>query len=980
MLMLARCLLLVAFLVDADSIRAAEPPITPEAWQGRTLVTAGDVAPAVAISVSNSGQPLVVWADTAGLTRTPQDPIQLELLRGDGYGWQPLPLAWVNAAAIGRVDIEARSQAYVAYHDQGNGGVAEGRVRVLRLASNFQSASAEILPDAPASSDFDLAVAPNGIHAWLAFVDPLSGELRLQTRGFDGQWSVQTLPAIGSGIAGLALTDNFSDRLYLAYSSIVDGERGLRFAEFDGSTWSTSTLRPSGVSAGRLFVSHTGTAGARPAVLFASSVDGDRRVELLARGLLGVWFARVVESYGSGQPQAEASALGFDAPAFTWQAILRRPDASGDISPYRYARLPLEVEGLPGLPQLSDFGRTPLAPAVPASDQGVLAAVLGRGVSHAIQHRPMHADLGYFGFLPDWQVRNVIGGETGINRHAGTALTRDARGRPVLLAAFSDTVVIQRWTEAGSFQRSNVATGVGDTRDLDVAIGEDGSEHVVFRQAAANQLIYAHRVAGASTFSAVTLDSGGHDAQVHVASDGLVFISHADLAAQQVVVRIGRPGEAFERLVDGGAWPISVPRRLRSALFEAQMDTGEPLRRLVSVRAAEISFTEGRLRGFEVQRVGDLASTAAGRDIQLINRSFEGEIFFGAATLDIAMLDDGRALLALAQRNVEDDDQLLGMQTYDTHRQGDTVTVTEVDAGFAPFRAAGEAFELRVAVKNGALPGARLLARVRGDDFLDRLTHAMRGLPSVNGSFGLVETFAGRIDMDASGADYLAWYDSETGANRLRLAALTSPRRGFGADPRGGSLESVWTRPGSVLCDCVMQLVDQCETNFLCYIGFACFLGSSEATAGTVSLDDLGGALRQHFNASAAGRYYLDLWRLHANEIAAITRADPTLLQQRIATYLSFRPGLTALVEGRGGEYRMTPQLLTQARTVWQGWALAGSPALRADIENELSRLNDLNAFEGLTFDEWFAALSVGSAGAEEGVFSDGFEATAGTP
>jgi hypothetical protein len=130
-------------------------------------------------------------------------------------------------------------------------------------------------------------------------------------------------------------------------------------------------------------------------------------------------------------------------------------------------------------------------------------------------------------------------------------------------------------------------------------------------------------------------------------------------------------------------------------------------------------------------------------------------------------------------------------------------------------------------------------------------------------------------------------------------------------------------------------------------------------------------ALRQRFTTTAAGRYYLALWASHGDEIASLALREPGQMAQRIRALADFAPGLQAFVNGAGFQHRLTPRMLAQARGVFEQWASSGSAELRAAANLELTRLDGFRDFEGLTFDQWFDALSVADASA---LFGDGFE------
>ncbi len=130
--------------------------------------------------------------------------------------------------------------------------------------------------------------------------------------------------------------------------------------------------------------------------------------------------------------------------------------------------------------------------------------------------------------------------------------------------------------------------------------------------------------------------------------------------------------------------------------------------------------------------------------------------------------------------------------------------------------------------------------------------------------------------------------------------------------------------------------------------------------------------LRALFNTTPAGRYYLSLHAEHGNEIIALTLRNPRMMVNRFRTLMSFTPGLLQLVRGNGAQERMSPEMLVEARNVWMEWRDRGSPALRATMQSELTRLNNLTVFNDMTFDQWFQSLTVGNAGPQ--IFRSGFE------
>lgn len=128
--------------------------------------------------------------------------------------------------------------------------------------------------------------------------------------------------------------------------------------------------------------------------------------------------------------------------------------------------------------------------------------------------------------------------------------------------------------------------------------------------------------------------------------------------------------------------------------------------------------------------------------------------------------------------------------------------------------------------------------------------------------------------------------------------------------------------------------------------------------------------VRERFQATAAGRYYVDLFTRYGLEIMRLTLADMNRAQLHLSTLSDLEPGLREFAAGNGGAFVLKPQMLASAREIWQGWAQAGSPELAAVIQFELARSNDLNDYANLTFDQWFQGLQPGPGA----MLANGFE------
>jgi hypothetical protein len=154
-----------------------------------------------------------------------------------------------------------------------------------------------------------------------------------------------------------------------------------------------------------------------------------------------------------------------------------------------------------------------------------------------------------------------------------------------------------------------------------------------------------------------------------------------------------------------------------------------------------------------------------------------------------------------------------------------------------------------------------------------------------------------------------------------------------------------------------------------------CEFPERDSGRGAVAVDNRSAVLahaRTRFGTTPAGRYYLTLFAEHSEEIVRLTLGDPLRLEQRARTLGDLMPGLRAFADGDGSGFRLKPATIANARGIWQQWAAAGSPALRNAVNRELTRTGNLETFSGLTFEQWFAALSVGTA--SDRILVDGFE------
>lgn len=304
---------------------------------------------------------------------------------------------------------------------------------------------------------------------------------------------------------------------------------------------------------------------------------------------------------------------------------------------------------------------------------------------------------------------------------------------------------------------------------------------------------------------------------------------------------------------------------------------------------------------------------------------------------------------------------------YRFHRRG-----TLVEEEFIPQAQAGVLRHLEISLKNGSPELARILryqdgGQVTGNNlyFDQRRVGFSPSVPPWRAQrftdfIPPPSGFAGQVD--AAAGDRVFVLELQAGG----MAAISMAHKLSQADDSGEEivvpLPPIQRFGSTVVCRCPGDEVPGQAPLQSC---------RAELTRQTGLDSPLFAALRQRFTTTAAGRYYLALWASHGDEIASLALREPGQMAQRIRALADFAPGLQAFVNGAGFQHQLTPRMLAQARGVFEQWASSGSAELRAAANLELTRLNGFRDFEGLTFDQWFDALSVADASA---LFGDGFE------
>ena len=298
---------------------------------------------------------------------------------------------------------------------------------------------------------------------------------------------------------------------------------------------------------------------------------------------------------------------------------------------------------------------------------------------------------------------------------------------------------------------------------------------------------------------------------------------------------------------------------------------------------------------------------------------------------------------------------------------------TLVEEEFIPQAQAGVLRNLEISLKNGSAELARILryqdgGQITGSNlYFDQRRvgfspsvkpwRAQRFTDFISPPSG----FAGQVD--AAAEDRVFLLELQAGG----IATISVARKLSQADDSGEEivvpLPPIQRFGSTVVCRCPGdELPGQAPLQ-------SC---RAELTRQTRLDSPLFAALRQRFTTTAAGRYYLALWATHGDEIASLALREPAQMAQRIRALSDFAPGLQAFVNGAGFQHQLTPRMLAQARGVFEQWSSSGSAELRAAASLELARLDGFRDFEGMTFDQWFDALSV--AGGNATLFGDGFE------
>lgn len=531
----------------------------------------------------------------------------------------------------------------------------------------------------------------------------------------------------------------------------------------------------------------------------------------------------------------------------------------------------------------------------------------------------------------------------------------DAQGHPIIYARRSCCAPDPRgslwFVGTGNDFVERALPGAFTAADASIAVDGDGVVHVAIYDSDQTQLVHAAFTPGGGTEGSWLIEpvdvigDVGLDPTMLIGTDGTPMIVYRRRPGSLLLAARGADGIWVGRTLAGGALDASNP--VAAASSEA-----------FRVHASWFDETAGVLRVSTL--LGDplvtpLASTDA---VPNTPNRVHGNVH------DIVVLGDGG--VAVAYNEI-----IPGPQMQLVHRHRDGLGEWFASTAPEPF---GPAQITRISLDNALLaPGLARVAWIAGG----RLRYGEKHPGIVSWQSEDLGTLAADapLQLGAAGPFRIAYND---GSGLFVLQRLEGLGSGGVSEIYGYSSSTFSFARRYCLCVLGFGLTAQNVVECAGLRGSAAEsmdgqAGAIRTPSGSPSGDVLAD-MRELFATTPAGSYYLRLFREHAPEIIRLTLGNPSLLLQRTRTLADLTPGMYALLQSpaAGQAYRFQPELIANARAVWQGWASNGSPALASAVNNELARTNQLNQFTDMTFTQWFNALSTGNATRD--LFADGFE------
>jgi hypothetical protein len=930
----ARCAGIALAVTLAPAV-AVSPPAGGSIWSVQSAARDGSTDGGLDFDLDRFERPHVAFVEPGASSAATTRVAQLHYLRFDGMVWRDVTLATLQMPASGaEADGDGllaialtgldqpRPAANVLFLDRGAPGPADD---VLRLARDTGSGvTVELVRAGTVARGIQLSATPSGaLHA--AWLDPQAGVVRHALRAPGGGWTEAVVSLAGHVPGPPSAAVRSDGRYLLGYTS------GAAIHLFDdaASAPGDATLAP--------IAAPTATATAAGiAVHFRSGgqlgvawVGGTGRQEL--------YYA--LGTAGGFEPAGFPRAVGVEY-LLPFRNALPNQEDSTSVA-LVLAQNATETQVYP----LSGFGDTDTSLQV----GGFLRGLLLRGTRrHGIGYgQRTLRDVQWHRRGDAWTAATAA---TGGNLQP-VSQAEDADGSPLVLLRDTATLQLARWSEPDNdFVREPIpSTLAPPVAHAAIAAAADGRTAIAFRDAGGALRLIERSGSGPWTPALLEATTdGGLDPRAAYADDGRLFVLHRRSGSADLLHLVVR--DAAGTTAVGVAGPFAsatlVPGDARLAVVGASGDAW----------ISRFDAVAGTLVLVHRRPSGAIASQTLGAPGQVF-----GERHALRATAE------GQPALAYTARPTS----TTALSIRYRFLRG-TQVIDE------PVRF-GQGFEsvddLQLALKNDS-----------GD--LARIAYLHQGFITGSRSVGFDVR---RINVGEGAAQWGAQSFGALGGSaqrdRLALASVASDQVRVYEDGAGGGVR-LYSR--------TQQFDDRSDASFtsippLQRFGseFACRCPGNELPGQTpltscqlevarrgpvpgAGQAQLFADLRARFDTTAGGRYYLGLWAEHGDEIARLALSDPTQMASRVRALGDFLPGLAAFVVGEGSAHRMDADMIAAAREVWIGWRDRGSPALRATVTAELARTNQLAQFQGMTFDEWFAALQPGTADGR--LFSNGFE------
>lgn len=937
---LALALLFGACFGRAD---AADPPIGAADFRQWTFDRLGDLGDEAAMALDNRNYPLAVYYDCGTTPKT------LIFARFDGQVWERLPVTTVDSPCGGlfpglSVQVGPDDRAQIAFYESRGPGASDDRLRYARRTIEDTWEITDVFIGGGRGASLGLRFGTPAI----AFKDSENLGLMYGERQIDGSWSVEsTQSALAVSVAlGLSLDFDEDGKALIAYSG-APPSFSLMYATREPGGWQHGPIASGNVSGP---VHQARAVGGGQVIAFQRFLpNGSTELTALHRLDDGEPFSQY--RLGGAAPGGAASVYGVGLdPNLIVAPILLRDPGQGVLG-MRLVRLDPADGSLTESefdPEFLPFG-TPGNPL--RSGLAIAFAANGAG-SQLIYGMHEYGDMRWMRSDFEWSsARHAFQADTDAEDGITMATAPDGRSE-LLFGASCDLVHAIHGPNGFFVTRIDVPGSVGcGASQIALAIGSDERRHALIRNQSGG-IYSATRDAPVNSTWQFTPLGAGHDPHQFIANDGTriqlwVNGSSSGGLGHLVLRSVAADGVDYVGALDN-PFVMEPASRISAALSEATVagSTAPMLR----IEMAWNAPSNGSLH------LGSFYSADASRD------------YYGGDDRVIDQLAGVRAGEAIALTT-----DLLGhpVIAYSRCQTGTCAIelVGGIDAANGNLTVGSTwnepVVDLAISLVDGSAREVRVLALQRHVD-ADNLRYFRCSADTGcdRQSFGTVERteqlrLQDRLAIANDGPLRLLWSDviADTQRNRFHQHS----------DERGGSAIATLIGPDGPLYVCPVAIIPRPLPPG----------GLTEAIDGLVGGADpgLNARLRARFAETAAGRYYLDLYLRHGEEIVALTLADPAQTLAQAGTFQNFVPSLTAFVNGEGDEVIFTPVLIEQALAILRYWRDNGSPALRDAVIDELERLDDLAVFNGRSFAQWFDDLTVGNAG--DAVFADDFEGDA---